>query len=210
MDPGRAAPPAADRCLVLSYASRGQKGGTLIDESVMDLAEHEARMRDPASYRPKECRCGGRTLHVHGRRERRMRGSAIADGGLGTVTVMVFLCVSCLATWRVLPAFLTRCLWRAWAVVERVVAGTRRAADEPRVPERTRRRWLARLAQTARVPGQVLATSGSATLREVAQGVGLDADRRGLAARYAERFHTSLLAPLAALLHRLGPGVRLV
>ena len=209
MDPGRAAPPAAERCLVLSYASRGQKGGTLIDESVMDLAEHETRMRDPASYRPKECRCGGRTLHIHGRRERRMVGSAMADGGLGTVTVMVFLCASCLATWRVLPAFLTRCLWRAWAVVEGVVAGTRRA-DEPRVPERTQRRWLARLAQTARVPGQVLATSGSATLREVAQGVGLDADRRGLAARYAVRFRTSLLAPLAALLHRLSPGVRLV
>ena len=160
MDPGRAAPPAAERCLVLRYASSGQKGGTLIDESVVDLAEHEARMHDPGSYRPKECRCGGRTLHVHGRRERRMRGSATADGGLGTVTVMVFLCASCLATWRVLPAFLTRCLWRAWAVVERVVAGTRRA-DEPRVPERTQRRWLARLAQTARVPGQVLATSGS-------------------------------------------------
>ena len=209
MDPGRAAPPAAERCLVLRYASSGQKGGTLIDESVVDLAEHEARMHDPGSYRPKECRCGGRTLHVHGRRERRMVGSATADGGLGTVTVMVFLCASCLATWRVLPAFLTRCLWRAWAVVERVVAGTRRA-DEPRVPERTQRRWLARLAQTARVPGQVLATSGSATLREVTQGVGLDADRLALATGYAERFRTSLLAPLAALLHRLSPGVRLV
>src|SRR3990172_6363396 len=147
MDPGRAAPPAAERCLVLRYASSGQKGGTLIDESVVDLADHEARMHDPGSYRPKECRCGGWGLE------------------------------------------------NFWAVVERVVAGTRRA-DEPRVPERTQRRWLARLAQTARVPGQVLATSGSATLREVAQGVGLDADRRGLAARYAERFHTSLLAPL--------------
>jgi hypothetical protein len=193
----------------LSYASRGQKGGTLIDESVADLAEHEIRMRDPGSYRPKECRCGGRTLHVHGRRERKMVGSTQAERGLGTVTVMVFLCASCLATWRVLPAFLTRCLWRAWAVVEGVVAGTRRAS-EPRVPGRTQRRWLARLAQTARVPGQVLATSGSAVLREVTQGVGLDADRRGLAAEYAKRFHTSLLAPLAALLHRLGPGVRLV
>ena len=157
MNPGWAAPPAAERCLVLSYASRGQKGGTLIDESVVDLAGHEARMRDPGSYRPRECRCGGRTLHIHGRRERRMVGSARADGGLGTVTVMVFLCASCLATWRVLPAFLSRCLWRAWAVVERVAAGRQRA-DEPRVPERTRRRWLARLGQTARVPGQVLAT----------------------------------------------------
>ena len=159
MDPGRAAPPAAERCLVLSYASRGQKGSTLIDESVVDLAEHEARMRDPSSYRSKECRCGGRALHVHGRRERRMVGSAMADGG--SVTVMVFLCASCLATWRVLPAFLARCLWRAWAVVERVVTGTRRA-DDPRGPERTQRRWLARLAQTARVPRQVLATSWAA------------------------------------------------
>jgi hypothetical protein len=179
----------------LSYASRGQKGGTLIDESVVDLAEHEARMRDPASYRPKECRCGGWTLHVHGRRERRMVGSAVADGGLGTVTVMVFLCVSCLATWRVLPAFLTRCLWRAWAVVEGVVAGTRRS-DEPPVPGRTQRRWRGRLAQTARVPGQVLATSGSAALRGVVQGLGLDGDRRALASGYAARFRTSLVAGL--------------
>jgi hypothetical protein len=98
------------------------------------------------------------------------------------VTVMVFLCVSCLATWRVLPAFLTRCLWRAWAVavVEGVVAGTWRS-DEPPVPGRTQRRWRGRLAQTARVPGQVLATSGSAALRGVVQGLGLDGDRRALA-----------------------------
>jgi len=40
--------------------------------------------------------------------------------------------------------------------------------------------------------------------------VGLDADRLALATGYAERFRTSLLAPLAALLHRLSPGVRLV
>src|SRR3990172_76893 len=59
MDPGRAAPPAAERCLVLRYASSGQKGGTLIDESVGDLADHEARMHDPGSYRPKEGRGGG-------------------------------------------------------------------------------------------------------------------------------------------------------
>jgi hypothetical protein len=209
MNPGWAAPPAAERCLVFSYTSRGQKGGTIIDESVLDLAAHEARMREPASYRPRECRCGGRTLHIHGRRERRMRGSAVADGGSGGVTVMVFLCTSCVSTWRVLPAFLARHLWRAWRVVEEVVTGTRRA-DAPPVPKRTQARWRARLAQTARVPGQVLATSGSVALREVVQGSGLDVDRGALAARYSERFRTSLLAPLAALLHRLSPGVRLV
>lgn len=209
MNPGWAAPPAAERCLVFSYTSRGQKGGTIIDESVLDLAAHKARMREPASYRPRECRCGGRTLHIHGRRERRMRGSAVADGGLGGVTVMVFLCPSCVATWRVLPAFLARHLWRAWRVVEGVVTGTRRA-DAPPVPKRTQARWRARLAQTARVPRQVLATSGSVVLREVVQGLGLDVDRGALATRYSERFRTSLLAPLAALLHRLSPGVRLV
>lgn len=209
MDPGWAAPPAAERCLVFSYASRGQKGGTIIDESVVDLAAHDARMRDPASYRPEECRCGGRTLHVHGRRDRCMLGSAVADGGLGAVTVMVFICTSCVATWRVLPAFLARHLWRAWEVVEGVVTGRRRA-DAPPVPRRTQSRWRARLAQTARVPRQVLATSGSAALRELVGAMGLDADREALATEYARRLGTSLLAPLAALLHRFSPGVRLV
>ncbi len=66
------------------------------------------------------------------------------------------------------------------------------------------------MAQTARRLGQVLATSGSADLRAVVQGVGLDGDRWALASGYAERFHTSLLGPLAVLLHRLCPGVRLV
>jgi hypothetical protein len=209
MYPRRAAPPAAEECLVSSYPSRGVKGGTLIAESVRDVAAHEERMRRPASYRPAECRCGCRTLHIHGRRERKLRGSAVANGGVGTVTVMVFLCVACLATWRVLPLFLARCLWRAWDVVEGVVRGTRRTG-EPEIPARTARRWRARLAQTARMPGQVLATAGRQALSEVSQTVGLDGDRRSLAGAYAARFEGSLLAPLAALLHRLSPGVRLV
>lgn len=209
MYPRRAAPPAADECLVSSYASRGVKGGTLIAESVQDVAAHEKRMRRPASYRPAECRCGCRTLHIHGRRERKLRGSAVADGGLGTVAVMVFLCVACSATWRVLPAFLARCLWRAWSVVESAVQGTREPGA-PVVPERTVQRWRARLAQTARRPGQVLVTAGSQALTRIAQMGGLDADRASLATAYAERFGGSLLAPLATLLHRLSPGARLV
>ena len=209
MDPVQAAPPAAETCLVSPYTSRGQKGGTLIVESVQDLATHEARMRRPASYRPAECRCGSQRLHIHGRRERKLLGSSVADGEVGTVAVMVFLCVGCLATWRVLPGFLARCLWRAWDVVEAAVTGTRRA-NEPTVPARTVRRWRSRLAQTARVPGQLLCTAGSQALREVAQRVGLDGDRLALAAAYAARFGSSLLAPLAALLHRLSPGARLM
>jgi hypothetical protein len=122
---------------------------------------------------------------------------------------MVFICSSCGATWRVLPAFLARCLWRAWEVIEGVVQRTRRP-HEPKVPERTERRWRARLRQTARLPGQVLATSGSPLFRGLAQAVGLDAERRTLASAHANSFGGSMLAPLAALLQRLSPGVRLM
>ena len=209
MCPRRAAPPAADECLVSSDSSRGQRGGTLIDESVQDVATHEARMREPASYRPKQCRCGRRTLHIHGRRERVLWGTAVPAGGVATITVMVFLCAACHATWRVLPAFLARCLRRTWEVVERAVQGTR-AAGEPVVPERTAQRWAARLRQSARLPGQVLATAGTAALSEVTLAVGLDGDRRALAEEFAAQVGATLLAPLAALLHRLSPGVRLM
>lgn len=213
MNPQWAAPPAADRCLVSSYTSRGptgQKGGTLIDRTVLDLATHEARMKDPASYRPAECRCGCNRLHLHDLRDRIARGTAAGTGGFAVVTVVVFLCARCSATWRVLPAFLARCLWRTWAVVAAVLFGLRRP-DEPEVPRRTRQRWRARLAQAARVPMQVLATSGDATLRGVAQRVGLDGCRQTLADGYAAVFAgAALLAPLAELLHRLRPGIRLM
>lgn len=209
MDPQWAAPPAADRCLIFSYASRGQKGGTIIDRTVLDLATHEARMRNPASYRPAECRCGGKRLHLHDLRHRIARGTAASSGGLAVVTVVVFLCADCTATWRVLPAFLARCLWRSWAVVEAALFGRRRP-NEPQVPLRTRQRWRARLAQAARVPAQVLATSGEATLRAVAQRVGLDGCRQALVDGYALAFAGAALASLAELLHRLTPGIRLM
>lgn len=212
MDQLLAAPPAAASCLVSSYSSRGaagQKGGTLIDETVVDQAAHEARLKEPASYRPAECRCGCDRLHLHDRRDRRLR-----DGGRGDftiVTVVIFLCSKCKATWRVLPAFLARCLWRTWTVVAAAVGGTERRADEPEVPARTRQRWRSRLAQAARVPMQVLASSGEAVLRGVAQGVGLEGSRRTLVDSFAVAFPSAVpLAVLAELLHRRSPGIRLM
>lgn len=209
MDPQWAAPPAADECLVLSYASRGQKGGTLIAESVLDLASHEARMQNPASYRPAECGCGWRTLHSHGVRERRPRGMVTSNGGLAVVMVALFLCARCLASWRVLPAFLARCLWRTWAAVEKAVL-EQEEPGEAEVPPRTKQRWRARLAQAARAPVQTLATSGDAMLRAVAQSVGLEGRRRSLVGTYAAAFAGAALTALAALLHRLSPGIRLM
>ena len=199
MDPEWAAPPAAETCLVSSDASRGRKGGTLIDERVLELSMHETMMKNPASYRPAECRCGCSRLHLHDRRQRRAVGTV--------VTVVIFLCAKCFATWRVLPAFLARCLWRSWEVVERALFSEHRTP----VPARTVQRWHARLTQAALAATQALAASGAPSLREVAQRVGLKASRGELVKAYAEATATSsLLVPLAALLHRLSPGLRLM
>ena len=200
MDPEWAAPPAAQTCLVSSDASRGRKGGTLIDERVLELSAHEAMMKDPASYRPAECRCGCTRLHLHDRRERR----ALGPGSAVVVTVVIFLCAKCFATWRVLPAFLARCLWRTWEVVEAAISD----GGRPQVPARTVQRWHARLAQAALAATQALAASGASTLREVAQRVGLEASRGELVKAYAEA--TASSSQLAALLHRLSPGLRLM
>ena len=199
MVPEWAAPPAAQTCLVSSDASRGRKGGTIIDERVRELSVHETMMKNPASYRPAECRCGCSRLHLHDRRQRRAMGTV--------VTVVIFLCAKCFATWRVLPAFLARCLWRSWEVVERALFSER----SPAVPARTVHRWHARLAQAALAATQALAASGAPTLREVAQRVGLEASRGALVKAYGEATaNSSPLASLAALLHRLRPGLRLM
>ena len=75
----------------------GRKGGTFIDERVLELPVHETMMKNPASYRPAECRCGCRRLHLHDRKERKPRGA-----GGAVATVVIFLCAECSASWRVL------------------------------------------------------------------------------------------------------------
>jgi hypothetical protein len=120
------------------------------------------------------------------------------------VQILVFACAACSATWRVLPAFLARHLWRSWATIERALAGKPATGSAGRVPERTVQRWRARLAQSARLPSQVLVVAGG-RLRELAERVGLLASRDELVAAYG-----CGLAALAALLHRLAPGVRLM
>jgi hypothetical protein len=132
-----------------------------------------------------------------------------SDGGLAVIWVAVFLCARCFASWRVVPAFLARCLWRTWAAVEKAVLG-KETPGEAEVPQRTQQRWRARLAQAALVPVQSLATSSSAPLRGVAQAVGLEGSRERLVADYAATFAGVALTALAALLHRLSPGIRLM
>jgi hypothetical protein len=191
------------------------KGGTLIAEEVRDLDAHRRRICDPDGYRPDRCpRCGHDVLHVHCYPERHPRGE---PGMPLVVQVAQYMCAAaeCGATWRVLPMFLARHLWRAWKTVERVAlpGAVFSPSAAPPVPERTRCRWRSRLAATARVLVVLLAASGGLALEAVAAQVGLDASRADLVHTYAEQAHVAggaRLAAVAALTHRLERGIRLM
>ena len=155
-------------------------------------------------YRPAKCRCGCTRLHIHGLRERHPRQFVVDGEPVPVVTIVVFICAACGATWRVLPAFLARLLWRTWDVVEREVLDKPRPRSAPPVPARTVQRWRSRLAQSARLPVQVLVVAGG-ELRRLAERVGLDATRMELLLAWG-----GSLAALVVLLHRLYPGVRLM
>lgn len=189
----------------------------MIAEDVRDLGEHDRRLADPDRYRPASCaRCGHARLHVHCRPERHPRGDPQLPVA---VSILQFRCANedCGATWRVLPLFLARHLWHAWSAVERSVrpptTPTRAAPVRPAIPARTQERWYARLAASARVLVAVLAASVGRLLEEVAMRVGLSGTRGELVDVYvgitapptSER-----LSSVAALVHRLEPGLRLM
>jgi len=191
------------------------KGGTLIAEDVRDLEAHQRRICDPDGYRPDRCpRCGHDVLHVHCYPERHPRGE---PGMPPVVRVAQYQCAEaeCGATWRILPMFLARHLWRVWKTVERVVLpGTEPPPNAaPDIPERTRSRWHTRLAAAARVLVVLLAASGGQALESVAAKVGLDASRAELVHGYAEQTEVSCgarLAEVAAVTQRLERGIRLM
>jgi hypothetical protein len=191
------------------------KGGTLIAEDVRDLDAHRRRICDPDGYRPGRCpRCGHDVLHVHCYPERHPRGES---GMPLVVQVAQYMCAAaaCGATWRVLPMFLARHLWRAWKTVERVaLPGTVLSpSTAPPIPDRTRCRWRSRLAATARVLVVLLAASGGLALEAVAAQVGLDASRAELVRVYADQTGVvsgGRLAAVASLVHRLERGIRLM
>jgi hypothetical protein len=207
----RPPPPEPEDCLIRSRASR-YKGGTLIAEDVLDLAAHEKRIRFPDGYRLNACpRCGCRVLHVHDYSERMPRGE---PGWPAVITIVRYICVetTCGATWRILPVFLARHLWRVWPTTERTVSPPR-GIDAAPVPKRTAQRWRARLAASARQLVIVLATTGGAILEDIAKRAGLDSTRLELMEIHTERTATPLgwrLANLAALVHRLEQGIRLM
>ncbi|MCZ6822912.1 MAG: hypothetical protein O7F10_08195 [Deltaproteobacteria bacterium] len=207
MTESRSLSPAPEACLCRSYPS-SQKGGTLIAEDVHDLATHELRLEDPSAYRPLACpRCGA-AVHRHDLRPRLLRGEAHV-----ATEVIRFRCADrtrCGATWQILPAFLARCLWGSWSRVSKALA----AGSSCAVPARTRRRWAARLASSARFLVALLSTATDGVWTRVAMAVGLHARRLDLVQDYTARAAVSCgataLAELAAAVHRLWPGARLM
>ena len=225
MSQERLPPPQPEECLILSRKSRF-RGGTIVAEDVWTLEEHRRRMSSPDGYRPGECaRCGHDRLHLHDYLERKPLGVLM----LCVLTVARFICAnpSCGATWRVLPAFLARHLWWVWERVERATPAEPRPTTaeletsvEPAgarlgrpVPDRTRRRWLGRLTASARQLLVLLASTGTAAVKAVAEKVHLDATRRTLVEAYVESFAPRVgtqLASIGALVDRLERGIRLM
>lgn len=213
-------PPESARCLDTSRRSRF-KGGTLIAEDVRDLAEHRRRLADPDRYRPAQCsRCGHDHLHVHSRPERRPLGDPSLPPSL---IVLQFLCAAkaCGATWRILPLFLARHLWHSWGAVEHAVRPAEpspaRVAPPrisvPKIAPRTQSRWTARLGSSARVVVAVLAASAGVVLEAIAKRVGFLGTRGELVIAYVAAAAPSAgwaLASLAAIVHRVEAGIRLM
>jgi hypothetical protein len=191
------------------------------------MAEHARRLCDPDLYRPEECaRCGHDRLHVHDRVERRPLGCPELAAVL---QVLVFRCVGCRASWRILPRFLARHLWYAWRAVESVVqsppaaeaiASKPPAATEPiasgpptePASQRTVGRWRGRLASCGQRLRALLVVAGG-VLGELAVVVEqrctrvqvLDAFTGVVLPAVGERLSTCV-----AVIHRLERGVRLM
>jgi hypothetical protein len=215
MSQDRLPPPHPEACLVRVRPS-SQKGGTIIAEDVTDQATHERRVCNPDGYRPAFCpNCGDTTLHVHDYRERILR----AEPGEPVARVVRHECVGCAAIWQILPAFIARCLWRTWRVVEHTLTGAEPppAPREPRrwppVPARTQRRWQARWRRPGQWLAQMLAACGEATWAALATGLAPAATCADLVAAYADARATPTgqqLATVAALVDRLQPRGRLM
>ena len=196
------------------------KGGTWIAEDVTDLATHEQRL-GTGGYRPARCpRCGS-PMHIHDYRPRLLLGHAARS-----TEIARFRCSErdeCGAVVQVLPAFVARSLWRSWETVETALETASSPPEEaaerkpPPVPARTLQRWGARLLSSAAAVLLALApvASTSSWVGSALETVGLSGRRAEVIAEYRTNA-TPLPSPglvyagLAAMLHRVAPGLRLM
>jgi hypothetical protein len=145
-------------------------------------------------------------LHVHDYRSR-LTQLALAKEA---ISVVRYICTngSCRAHWQVLPAFVARWLWFNWPLVEEATVAEPREeslAATRRPAERTRRRWRARLASSARAIVVALAASATEAVAASTRGLGLDPPRAALVSALARE-----LSALASLIHHVAPGLRLM
>lgn len=198
-------PPGTPLCLEQPYTSRGIRGGTMIVEEVLDLTSHEARLLDPDGYRPSTCRrCRGTRLHAHcfrGRRLRSLCGEPATD-----VRIRLYVCPdkSCRAVYTVLPGLVPRHLSYDWATAGRAVEARKG------VPRTTLLRWLRRLATSVVCLLQRFhAHADKATSALLAAE--RPSDRKGFVETLSRRLGTHhLFGRVAAWIHRLEPGIRLM
>ena len=200
-------PPSDAQVVLRGYIDRPrprkQKGGTVLARDVTTFEQYEAALADPALFKLSRClSCKVGVMHVHDRRERIFAGEV---GGPGRTEVLVFRCNrqdECGATWRVLPHFLARHLWRRWTLVGVVLEDGRH-----RVPRRTQQRWRRRLASAAAVVVALLGQAATHDWTEVAVRAGMDATRGEVITAAGG---PTRLADLAAIIDHLQPGVRLM
>ena len=206
--------PAAPAVLSTPYSTQPeQKGGTLIAESVCDVKEHH-RLLENGGYRPEGCPRCGRSLHILGRRTRKLRD---LSGSTTQEVICRYRCRPCGAVWQVLPAFIARHLHRRWDTVQTAVATAHRpepASSPPRVPRQssTFRRWRGRLASSALVLMQALAAAGAA-MGAVLKEVGAWCTRAEMVevlARAGRVAKGCAYQDLACWIHRVAPGLRLI
>jgi hypothetical protein len=144
-------------------------------------------------------------LHGHGLRLR-----ALAGDELGVIEIRRYRCAGCRAVWQVLPGFVARWLWRRWEVVDGALKRKRRHGRAA-VPERTQRRWRSTLRRSARLVRHVLSATQRPDIDAVVRRVPLTGTRGDVLAAYREHAKDGNALPeLAALLHRLAPGLRMM
>lgn len=128
------------------YAAKsGQRGGTIIAESVREVEEHR-RLVESGGYRPEGCPRCGRFLHAFGQRQRKLRD---LSGSTTQESICRYRCRPCRAVWQVLPGFIARHLHRTWDVVQTALAELSSPQRPATRATSTLRRWRGRLASSA-------------------------------------------------------------
>jgi hypothetical protein len=121
--------------------------------------------------------------------------------------VVRYQCANCKCTFRVLPAFVARHLWRCFHTVEEETMAAHPSPTRPRIPERTAQRWRARLASQIGPVHDALAREKHALAHKVAP----DQPRRAFVMAHADLHDTPPnLMHVATLVHQLDPKLRLI